>query len=131
MSDNTKIFFLITSTCLVGLLIIIGIIISYQKFKVYSAEQSGKAELAQAEGNRQIIVRQAQAKKDAASLEAEAEILKASGVAKANEIIAGGLGGPEGYLRYLFIHMLEESEDKQIIYIPTEAGLPILEAGKR
>lgn len=100
-------------------------------YRVYSAGQTGKAELAQAEYNRQIIVRQAQAKKDAASLEAEAEVIRAEGVSKANKIVAEGLGGPEGYLRYLYIHMLEESHDKQILYIPTEAGLPILEAGKR
>lgn len=103
----------------------------YQTFRVYSAGQAGKAELAQAEYNRQIIVRQAQAKKDAATLEAEAEVLRAEGVAKANAIVANGLGGPEGYLRYLYIHMLEESPGKQVIYIPTEAGLPILEAGNR
>lgn len=115
----------------IPVLFIVGLIWGYQTFKVYSAEQTGKAELAQAEWNRQIIVRQAQAKKDAASLEAEAEILRAGGVAKSNEIVANGLGGPEGYLRYLYIHMLSESNDKQVIYIPTEAGLPILEAGKR
>ncbi len=107
------------------------LVLGNQWFKVFSASQSGKAELAQAEFNRQIIVRQAQAKKDAATLEAEAEVLRAEGVAKANAVIAGGLGGPEGYLRYLYIHMLSEQQDKQVIYIPTEASLPILEAGKR
>lgn len=100
-------------------------------YRVYSAGQTGKAELAQAEYNRQIIVRQAQAKKDAATLEAEAEILRAEGAAKANAVIAGGLGGPEGYLRYLYIQMLSEQSGSQVIYIPTEAGLPILEAGRR
>ena len=96
----------------VVLVIIVGLVVGYQKFKVYSAEQSGKAELAQAEWNRQIIVRQAQAKKDAVSLEVEAEILRVGGVSKVNEIVAQGLGGPEGYLRYLSIHMLEENHDK-------------------
>ncbi len=40
------------------------------------------------------------------------------------------LGGPEGYLRYLYIQNLEDSKG-QIIYVPTEGGLPILEAGQR
>ncbi len=111
--------------------IIVLWIFGHQWFKVFSAEQSGKAELAQAEWNRQIIVRQAQAKKDASVLEAESEVIRAEGVSKANKIVAEGLGGPEGYLRYLYIHMLDEQKDRQIIYIPTEAGLPILEAGKR
>lgn len=105
--------------------------VGYQWFRVFESEQAGKAELAQAEWNRQIIVRQAQAKKDAATLEADAEVSRAEGVAKANKIVADGLGGAEGYLRYLYIHMLSEQTDKQIIYIPTEAGLPILEASKR
>jgi len=129
--ETLKITAGISALLSIPILILAGIIWGYQTFKVYSAEQTGKAELAQAEWNRQIIVRQAQAKKDAASLEAEAEILRAGGVAKSNEIVANGLGGPEGYLRYLYIHMLSESNDKQVIYIPTEAGLPILEAGKR
>lgn len=114
-----------------GLGVLFGLVFGWQFFKVWKSQQSGKAELAQAEWNRQIIVRQAQAKKDAATLEAEAEVLRAIGVSKANEIIADGLGGPDGYLRYLYIHMLEENEGSQIIYIPTEAGLPILEASKR
>ncbi len=116
-------------------LLIVGIILSTMFglpiYKVWSSSKAGEAELAQAEYNRQIIVRTAQAKKDSSQLEADAEVIRASGVAKANEIVAQGLGGPEGYLRYLYIHMLSEQQEKQIIYIPTEAGLPILEAGKR
>jgi len=131
MSETTK--NVVAGVVVVGLVVgvIIGTVFGYQWFRVFSASQAGKAELSQAEWNRQIIVRQAQAKKDAATLEAEAEVLRAEGVAKANAVIAGGLGGPEGYLRYLYIHMLSEQQDKQVIYIPTEAGLPLLEAGKR
>ncbi len=99
-------------------------------YTVWSSGKAGEAELAQAEYNRQIKVREAQAEKDSAILKAEAEVLRAEGVAKANKIVAEGLGGPEGYLRYLYIHMLE-GQPNQIIYLPTEAGLPILEAGKR
>jgi hypothetical protein len=36
----------------------------------------------------------------------------------------------ENYLRYLWIDSLQHTQDK-IIYIPTEAGMPLLEAGKR
>lgn len=103
----------------------------YPIYNVWSSGKTGEAELAQAEYNRQIIVRQAQAKKDAASLEADAAVAHARGVAESNKIIANDLGGPEGYLRFLYIQMLQESDGKQIIYVPTEAGLPILEAGKR
>jgi len=115
----------------IGLGIILGLIWGFQSFKVYSAEMSGHAEYAQAESSRRIKVLEAQAALDSASLTAQAEVKRAEGVAQANKIVADGLGGPEGYLRYLYIHMLDESKEKQVIYIPTEAGLPILEAGKR
>ena len=132
MNSDTK--STLITTFIVGFTVIatiVGLIWGYQTFRVYSASQSGKAQLAEAEYNRQIIVRQAQAKLDAAKLDAEAEVERAKGVSQANAIIANGLGGPEGYLRYLYIHMLEGSDGKQVIYIPTEAGLPILEASKR
>ncbi len=111
--------------------VLAALLFGFQWFKVYSAEQSGKAVLAEAEYSRQVAVKEAQAKKDSAVLLAEAEVSRAHGVATANEIVANGLGGPEGYLRYLYIHMLNEASDKQVIYVPTEAGLPILEAGHR
>ena len=99
-------------------------------YHVWSEKKAGEAELAKAEYSKQVAVQTAKAKNESAQYEADAEVTRASGVAKANAIVAEGLGGPEGYLRYLYIHMLEASTDKQIIYIPTEAGLPILEAGK-
>ena len=107
-----------------------AVVFGWQWFKVFSAEQSGKAELAQAEFNRQISVREAQAHLDSAKLLAEAEVERAKGVKQANEIIAGSLKGHEEYLRYLWIQNVSVGEH-QVIYVPTEAGLPILEAGKR
>lgn len=100
-------------------------------YTVWSSGKAGEAELAQAEYNRQIIVRQAQAKLDASALEAEAAVAHAKGVKESNDIISNSLGGPEGYLRFLYIQMLQDSDNKQVIYIPTEASLPILEASKR
>jgi hypothetical protein len=128
MSDGLKNFFgvLIAICVVIGLLVLL--MWGYQSFRVYSAGQAGKAELAQAEYNRQIIVRQAQAKLDASTLEAEAAVAHAKGVKESNDIISNSLGGPEGYLRFLYIQMLQDSDNKQVIYIPTEAGLPILEA---
>lgn len=103
---------------------------AYRTYGVWSAEKVGQAELAQAEQNRQIAVLEAQAKLDSADLLSQAEVARARGVAEANEIIADGLGGPEGYLRYLYIQEVANN-DNQVIYLPTEAGVPILEAGKR
>jgi hypothetical protein len=55
--------------------------------------------------------------------------MRAEGVAKANKIIGDSLKENEAYLRYLWISEMKETKD-QIIYIPTEANLPILEAGR-
>lgn len=100
------------------------------QYGVWERGLSGQAELAKAEYNRRIAVQEAEAKRDAASLLAEAEVTRAEGVAKANKIIGDSLRGNEAYLRYLWIDTLAK-DDKQIIYVPTEAGMPILEAGKR
>jgi regulator of protease activity HflC (stomatin/prohibitin superfamily) len=100
-----------------------------------------EAELKRAEQNRHIRVLEAQAMNEAATSQAEAqvkiaqaeataEVERAKGVAQANEIIGESLKGNEDYLRYLYINGITK-RDGQIIYIPTEAGLPILEAGKR
>lgn len=99
--------------------------------KPWWASQTGKAELAQAEQNRQIAVLEATARKESAIQLAQAEIERAKGVAEANRIIGDSLHGNEDYLRYLYIQGISEGDhDKQIIYVPTEAGLPILEAGR-
>lgn len=124
--ENKSIVSLIISI-LIGALLLGLIIFGWQWFKVFSAEQSGKAELAQAEFNRQITVREAQAHLDSAKLLAEAEIERSKGVKQANEIIAGSLKGHEEYLRYLWIQNVSVGEH-QIIYVPTETNLPILEA---
>jgi regulator of protease activity HflC (stomatin/prohibitin superfamily) len=108
----------------------LGSCAAYNSMRVWNAETAGEAELAQARQNRQIATLEAEAKLESAKLLALAEIERAKGVAEANRIVANGLGGPEGYLRYLYIENLSQSEG-QIIYVPTEGGLPILEAGKR
>lgn len=100
------------------------------QYRIYSMEMRGKAQLKESEWNKQIIIEEARAKKEAAKLEAESEEIRAHGVAKANEIIGDSLQGKEEYLRYLWINGLQD-EHSEVIYVPTEAGLPILEAGKR
>ncbi len=99
------------------------------QYKVYTEHQEGRAELARAEYNRQIAVQEAVAKREAAKSLAEAEIERARGVAQANQIIGESLKGNSEYLRYLWISGLEHQQHS-IVYVPTEAGLPILEAGR-
>jgi hypothetical protein len=106
-----------------------GGVAMYNSMRVWSATTAGEAQLAEASQNRRIAVLEAQAALDSANLSSQAEIARARGVSEANKVIADGLGGPEGYLRYLYIQAIEKQQH-QVIYIPTEAGLPILEAGR-
>lgn len=105
----------------------------YPNSSVWQAKMKGLAELSQAESSRQIRVLEAKAAKESAVMLADAEIERAKGVAEANKIIADGLGGAEGYLRYLYIQSIQMASEKgstQFIYLPTEAGLPVLEASR-
>ena len=115
---------------IVGALILIGL----PTYNVYSKQMAGKAAYEQAVQDRRIRVLEAQAALDSARLTAQAEIERAKGTNEANRIMSESLGGAENYLRWSYIHMLEETAGKQgreVIYIPTEAGMPILEAGRR
>lgn len=123
---------------------VVGIIVlmfGWQTFKVYSAQQSGKAAYAEADQNRQIKIVEAVAANEAATsnalarvkiaeADAKAEIERAKGVAEANRIIGEGLKNNEEYLRYLWIDKIA-SGSHDVIYVPSENGLPLLEAGKR
>lgn len=99
-------------------------------YNVWQQNLAGKAALARATQDRQISVQEALAKKEAAINLADAEVERAKGVAKANQIIGDSLRNNEEYLRYLWIDGLQQNKS-QVIYVPTEANLPILEAGKR
>ena len=99
------------------------------QWNVWRAELAGRAALAQAENERKVLIEEAKARLESSRFYAQAEVERAKGVVEANKIIAEGLGGPEGYLRYLWINKLGEN-GQDVIYIPTESGMPILEAGR-
>ena len=106
----------------------------WPRYNVYEQEMAGAAEYARAESNRKIAMLEADAKRQAATNLAQAEIERAKGVAEANRIIGEGLKGHAEYLRYLWIMSLEHSalnNGTTIVYVPTEANLPILEASRR
>jgi hypothetical protein len=116
---------------------VVGCLTFGPNYNVYTKEMQGKAAYAEAQGNRKIAVLEATAKKESALLLGEAqliqaqqaalsEVARAKGTAEANAIVADGLGGPEGYLRYLYIDKLATGDGRETIYVPTEGGLPIL-----
>ena len=113
----------------VGVVVIGGLIfIGGPQYNVWQQSLAGKAELQKAEYTRQVAVLEAQAKKDSAQQLADAEIIRATGVAKANQIIGDSLKDNREYLQYLYITGLEEGSNKGnvTIYVPTEGGMPVL-----
>ncbi len=116
----------VAAIAIAGVLLVLVLAI-YPQYRVYSQRLAGEAALAEAQSSRQVAILEARAKKESAISLAEAEVIRAEGAAKANKILQNSLGGPEGYLRYLQIQALENTK-AGLIYVPTEAGLPVTEA---
>lgn len=117
------------SSELVVLVIAVGLVFAllfavWPYYKVWSQEMRGKAALAEARQSKMIQVEQARAELDSAQLRAEA--IKTIGIASQKY--------PE-YRTQEFIgafgEALREGQINQIIYVPTEGNIPILEAGSR
>jgi len=95
------------------------------QYNVWQQSLSGKAELQKAEYTRQVAVLEAQAKKDSAQQLAEAEIIRAQGVAKANSIIGESLKDNPAYLQYLWITEGEKDSNRTVYMIPSNGGAPV------
>ena len=98
------------------------------KYRVWQQEMDGKAEFAKAEQNRKIKIEEAKANLEAEKLNAQAEIERAKGAAEAIKIENGSI--TPAYIQYLWVRQQNANTNNKIIYIPTEAGLPVLEAGR-
>ena len=112
-----------------GAVLVGGFMVGWPQYKVWEQNKVGEAELARAEQNRQIAIQEAKAKEESAKSLANAEVIRAEGVAKANKIIGDSLQNNDAYIHYLWIEALKESKD-EVIYIPTEAGIPITESAR-
>lgn len=100
------------------------------QWNVYKSGLSGEAKLKEAYSSRKVSIEEAKAKHESAKSLAAAEVERAKGVARANEIIGKSLRNNESYLRYLWIQGLSDG-NSETIYVPTEANLPILEANRK
>lgn len=106
--------------------------------RLKNEESDGKGILLKAQSSKRAMIEEAKAENESATLkaearvkiakaEAQAEVERAKGVAEANRIIGQSLSNNEAYLKYLMIQGLNNGKGERI-YIPTEAGIPILEA---
>ncbi len=135
----------------VSILLVVLTLWAWPRYNVYKMELNGQAALKEAQWSKQILIEEAKAREQAALMQAKAKVTlaeaegkaqvvrakaegladieRAKAAAEANLIIGQSLKNNEEYLRYIWIKGLQDGKGERI-YIPTEAGLPILEAGK-
>lgn len=97
------------------------------QYNVYSARKEGEAQLAHAQASKEVAVAEAKAKMESSNYLQMADTIRAHGVARTNQIIGNSLKNNKEYLQWLWIDQIEKAN---VIYIPTEANLPILEANR-
>ncbi|MEJ2899570.1 hypothetical protein [Acinetobacter sp. NS-4] len=106
------------------LLLVLLLLFGWPHYKVWKQGMDGQAALAEAEQSKMIQVQVAKAELESAKLRAEA--IKLVGEAAKDY--------PE-YRKQEFIgafgEALRDGRIQQIIYVPTEANIPIVEAGKQ
>jgi regulator of protease activity HflC (stomatin/prohibitin superfamily) len=122
--DNTARNAIIIGASILLSLVIINAVVG-PIYNVWAQSLQGKAELQKAEYTRQVAVLEAQAKKDSAQQLADAEVIRASGVAKANQIIGDSLKGNPSYLQYLWITQGEENTSRTVYMVPSNGGAPV------
>lgn len=123
LSEIVKLTITITTAAVI---LIFGGWAGCARMDVLTSRWSGEAVLAKQTQTKLIIVQQAKA-------QAEAEILRAEGVAKANKIIGNSLKDNPLILQLKWLDALAENPSKTLIYIPTSkdgSGIPSLETGR-
>lgn len=120
----------VISTTILGIIVFTGLVIlgmwGCPRYNVYSQQKEGEALLAHAQSSREVAVAEAKAKMESATLLAQADTIRAHGIARSNQIIGQSLTDP--YLHWFWIDNIDKSNN--VIYVPTEANLPIMEASR-
>jgi hypothetical protein len=107
-----------------GLVVLILCMWGCPQYNVYSARKDGEAILAHAQSSREVAVAEAKAKMESSSLLAQADTIRAHGVARSNQIIGKSLENNKSYLDWLWVDGMEKNPNA-VFYIPTENKLPI------
>jgi regulator of protease activity HflC (stomatin/prohibitin superfamily) len=122
--DKTFRNFTIVGSSILLSLVLINAVVG-PLYNVWAQSLQGKAELQKAEYTRQVAVLEAQAKKDSAKQLADAEVIRATGVAQANQIIGESLKDNPAYLQYLWITEGEKDSNRTVYMIPSNGGAPV------
>lgn len=116
----------VSALVVVVIAIALALMFGLPKYNVWRSELLGRAELVRAEQNRQIRIEEAKANLEAEKLNAEAEVERAKGAAKAIEIENGKL--TDTYIKYLAVRQFN-TDNAKFIYIPAECGVvPVMES---
>lgn len=111
----------IVSTTAIVILALGAFLLGWPLYRVWEQKLAGEAALARANQQKQILVTQAQAERDSAELRAQAI-----------EIIGEKATKYPQYRQQEFIGAFAEAMQngaiQKIIYVPTEANIPIIEA---
>lgn len=108
---------------ILGLIVTVGLMFGMPAYNVWQQEMAGKARLAEASQSRRITVEQAIADREAATETAAAIGILGKAAKEFPEY------RNQEYLA-AFAEALKQGKINQIFYIPTEGGMPILEAGR-
>ena len=127
MQNNVKFVFAGVVVLVFILAIIAGIMWAIPTYRVWSREMAGRAQLAEAEFNQQVITVEARARLQAEIYNAQAEVERARGAAQAMYEVQDALS--EEYILYLWVRLM--AGNPNVIYIPTEGSLPVLEVNRR
>lgn len=122
--NNVKKLSLIISFAVIGIISLM--LVGCPTYNVYRAKKQGEAILAHAQSSREVAVAEAKAKMESATLLAQADTIRAWGIARSNQIIGASL--TDAYLHWFWIDNIDKSNN--VIYVPTETNLPILEANR-
>lgn len=88
------------------------------------AISQGRQILFKSESSKKAKIEEAKADYESAKLNAETRLIEASSKAKSIEIISNAIKTNPDYTKY---QLIESMKNAQKVYIPTEAGLPIIE----
>ncbi len=119
-----------TSLVVTLCVLVVGVILfsmwAYPQYNVYQQRKEGEAMLAHAQSSREVAVAEAKAKMESATLLAQADTIRAHGIARSNQII--GMSLTDAYLHWFWIDNIDKSNN--VIYVPTENNFPVMEAGR-
>ena len=107
--------------CVLAVLVVVAGMAGCPQYDVYQQRLAGEATLARAHAARQVLVQQAQAERDSAALRAEAIAVVGKAAKEYPEYRQQEFIGA-------FAEAMHNGRIHQIIYVPTEGNIPILEA---